>query len=46
MGLEVFWVGRRVPIPGIGVLFGWVASKTEGDSWFRWGLFYVPGKPI
>ena len=30
----------------IGVLFGWFASNIEGDSWFRWGSFHVPGKPI
>ena len=39
-GLEGNWVGS------IGVRFGCVGGKIDGDSWFTWWFNHLPGKPI
>ena len=31
---------------GLGVLFGWLGSKIEGDSWFTRRFNHLPGKSI
>ena len=42
-GLGRFQLGVWVLI---GVLFGCVGRKIDGDSWFTWWLHHLPGKPI